>query len=100
MLPVELAQTVAGAVIVAEIELLVVSTTSSVAVPQPVLLLAVNRKVTDPTPEILTEVFALFWLTRLGEAEPVEFTIDHDGVPFIAIPLMLKATALPVWQSV
>lgn len=100
MLPVELAQTVAGAVIVAEIELLVVSTTSSVAVPQPVLLLAVNRKVTDPTPEILTVVFALFWPTRLGEAEPVELTIDQEGKPFVATPLTLKVTALPVWQSV
>lgn len=100
MLPVEFAQTVAVAVIVAEIALLVVNTTSSLADPQPVLLLAVNRKVTDPIPEMLTEVFALFWLTRLAEAEPIEPTIDQAGVPFVATPLTLKATALPVWQSV
>jgi hypothetical protein len=58
VLPVELAQTVAGAVTVAEIALLTDRTTSSLAVPQ--LLLAVNRKVTDPIPERLAEVFALF----------------------------------------
>jgi hypothetical protein len=60
VLPVELAQTVAGAVIVAEIALPTDSTTSSLAVPQLVLLLAVNRNVTDPVPATLTVVFALF----------------------------------------
>lgn len=60
MLPVEAAQTVAGAVIAAEIALLVLSTTSSLAVPQPELLLAVKRKVTEPIPATLTEVLALF----------------------------------------
>lgn len=99
-MPVELAQTVAVAVIVAEIALLAVNTTSSLAVPQPALLLAVNRKVTDPTPLMLTVVFALFWPTRLGEAEPVEFTIDQEGLPFVDTPLTLKVIALPVWQSV
>lgn len=90
--------------IVAEIALLTVMTTSSLAVPHPKLLLAVNRKVTDPIPETLTEVLALFWLARLAATEPVELTTVHAGepaTPLDTVPLRLKLVApLPVWQSV
>lgn len=103
MLPVELAQTFAEAVIVAETELLTERTTSSLAVPQPALLLVVSRKVTVPVPLTLTAVLALAGLTIAAEAEPVEPTTAQAGdasAPFDTEPLTLNAVVPPEAQSV
>lgn len=104
VLPVEAAHTVAGAVMVAEMALLTLNTTSSLAVPQPALLFAVKRNVTEPIPATLTEVLALFWLARLAAAVPVEPTTVHAGeaaTPLVIVPLTVNAVApLPVEQTV
>lgn len=104
VLPVETAHTVAGAVIVAETALLTAKTTSSLDVPQPALLLAVKRNVTEPIPATLTEVLALFWLARLAAAVPVEPTTvqaGEAGTPLAMVPLTVNAVApLPVEQTV
>ncbi|GHA73003.1 hypothetical protein GCM10007389_28590 [Pontibacter akesuensis] len=75
-----------------------VSITSSVAVPQAGLsvLVVVRRRVTVPVP--LTDTPVLSWLTLLIEAvaPPVELRTDHLPVPFVAVPLSVKAVAVPV----
>ena len=95
MLPVESAQTVAGAMSVVTGNGLTVSTTSSVAVHAGVeLLLTVKRNVTVPVPVMLTPVVAVFGLTIVAAAVPVEVTTVHAGVagePLENVPVTVKA---------
>ena len=69
-----------------------VNITSSVAVPHDgvVLLVVVNRNVTVPIPDTLTDVVSEAGLEMFALAVPVCPICVHAVVPFAAVPAMVK----------